>query len=94
MQQQRLQQFQQLQQLMLNVGSSLSTTLNYGNASTLVYNQGGTINPSNEWTGNSNVAGNGIPKSCKHLSNNLVSDATYRPRHGRKSFRLQMELFK
>lgn len=47
--------------LILNAGSSISATLNYTNTATLVYNQGGSVSTGNEWIGNSNVAGNGVP---------------------------------
>jgi hypothetical protein len=49
--------------LTMNSGSSLTASPDYSGTSTLVYNQSGVVNPANEWTGNSNVAGTGIPQN-------------------------------
>jgi autotransporter-associated beta strand protein len=49
--------------LQMNSGSSITAALIYSSASTLLFNQGGSPTFGNEWTGNSNVAGLGVPQN-------------------------------
>ena len=63
--------------LQLNVGSSvLVAAPTYGNSSFLIYNQGGTPAFGNEWTGNANTAGSGVPQHVTIINNTTLAFPT------------------
>jgi autotransporter-associated beta strand protein len=59
--------------LILNTGSSVSATPTYGSSSNLIYKIGGSYNVNVEWTGNSNVAGFGVPSSVNIRNNTTLN---------------------
>jgi hypothetical protein len=63
----------------INTGGSFTNAPTYGNASTLVYNPGGSYTVSNEWTTSSLAAGLGVPQNVTiQNSTALTTPATTR----------------